>query len=76
MGAAEALGGACEYRFRSSLGIFSHVAVPHSINRPALAPQPFIAHRVALRLRVLSAVNLDDKLGLPACKVGDVWADR
>jgi hypothetical protein len=76
VGAAEALGGACQNGFGCSNGIAANVAVPHPEYGPAFSAQPFVPHGVALAVGVLTAIDLDDELGLAAGKIDDVWADR
>ena len=76
MGAAEALGGACQDGFCRANWVLVHVAVPYAKYGPAFAPQPFVTYHVAFRLRVLPAVDLNDELCLAAGEICDVRADR
>ena len=72
MGAAEALGGARQYRFRGAGWIFANVTVPDAEHGPSLLGEPLIADNVPLGLRVLTAVDFDDQLCLAAREIHDV----
>jgi hypothetical protein len=68
VGAAEALGGACDDCLSRANGIFTHVAVPHAKHAPPLIFKPFVTDNVVLRFSVLAAVDLDHQLGLAEAK--------
>ena len=76
MGAAEALGGACEDRLRGPERIVAHVAVPHPKHGPAFAPKPLIASHIALGFGMLAAVDLDHQLCVTAGEVDHIRPDR
>jgi len=76
VGAAEALGGACEDGFCRTVWVCVHIVVPHAKHAPSLLCQPLIADDVALRFRMLAAVNLNHELCLSTREIHDVGSDR
>lgn len=76
MGAAEILGGAGKDHLRHAIRVVADVTVPQTKDGPTLIVEPFVAYLVALRLRMLPSINLDDEPCLPARQIRDVRTNR
>jgi hypothetical protein len=77
VGAAEALGGSDQDRFRHSVRILAYFAVPEAEHSPATVPQEGGAPRVIFgRLEMLAAVELNRQLGLATGQVDHVAVDN
>ncbi len=72
MGAAEAVGGSTHDGLKDTLRIGFQLIVPDPDDRPTLRSKKLIAPLIALRLEMLTAVQFNDQLRLPACEVGVV----
>jgi hypothetical protein len=55
--------------------ILVHVAVPEADDLPAFFRKKAGSLLVALGIDMLAAVDLHDKLGLPAGQIGGKWVD-
>src|SRR4051812_18587663 len=73
VGAAEALGGAIQYRHNDAVGILYQVVVPDSHDRPAVLLKEGIAANITSGFGMLAAVEFDNQLGLPASEVCGKW---
>ena len=76
MGAAETLGGSIHNRLKHALRIVIKLVVPDAKNNPSFAAKIIVPTPVRLGLGVVSAVQLDDQLYLPASEVGHIRTDR
>jgi len=76
VGAAEALGGLLRDCPEYTLRIFVQLIVPNAQDRPGFLLKKCVPPPVAFRLSVLSSVQLDDQLRLPAREVGEIGSDR
>src|SRR5579885_2721769 len=63
-------------RLLDVVGVLEDVGVPETQDAPAVRLQPSGAARIALALRVLSAVGLDDEAMLDAGEVRDEGTER
>ena len=72
MGAAEALGGSIHDRLKDALGVLVQFVVPDAKDRPAFLGEEGVAALVMPGFGMLTAVQLDDELRLPAGEVGEV----
>jgi hypothetical protein len=76
VGAAEALGGPLHDSVEHPVRIGVQLRVPHPQNRPTLVRQEGVAPNIALTIRMLATVQLEDELRLPTGEIRNVRPDR
>jgi len=68
-------GQGAEYNFQYTVGIAQHFIVPEAKHFVTAVSQPSISNGVSLVSCMLTTIDFNDEIPLPANKIDDIWSN-